>query len=137
MTYEPLYTAEEMRAAEAAYQGPTLELMERAGASVAAEVLRAYPGASRVAAWCGTGANGGDGLVVATELTRAGKECSSACSGRRTDSRATRRSCSQRAQGRRALRGRGLDPEVAVDALFGTGFSGVPRAGGRAMAIAD
>ena len=31
MAYEPLYTAEEMRAAEADYPGPTLELMERAG----------------------------------------------------------------------------------------------------------
>ena len=35
MPYEPLYTAEEMRAAEAAYAGPTLELMERAGKRVA------------------------------------------------------------------------------------------------------
>ena len=32
---EPLYTAEEMRAAEAAYTGSTLELMERAGSAVA------------------------------------------------------------------------------------------------------
>ena len=31
---EPLYTAEEMRAAEAAYPGPTVELMERAGTAV-------------------------------------------------------------------------------------------------------
>ena len=75
MTYEPLYSAEEMRAAETAYPGPTLELMERAGASVAEEVLRAYPSARRIAVWCGTGANGGDGLMVATELARAGKEC--------------------------------------------------------------
>jgi hypothetical protein len=62
---EPLYSAEEMRAAEAAYPGPTLELMERAGARVAKELLRAYPGAQRIAVWCRTGANGADGLAAA------------------------------------------------------------------------
>ena len=55
MTYEPLYTAEEMRAAEAAHPGPTLELMERAGKAVADEILARFPDARRVAVWCGTG----------------------------------------------------------------------------------
>ena len=31
MSTEPLYTAAEMRAAEETYDGPTLDLMERAG----------------------------------------------------------------------------------------------------------
>ncbi len=34
MPFEPLYTAAEMRAAEDAYPGTTLELMERAGMAV-------------------------------------------------------------------------------------------------------
>ena len=49
MWAEPLYTAEEMRAAEEAYEGPTLDLMERAGAAVAEAVLRHYPNAGRIA----------------------------------------------------------------------------------------
>ena len=39
---EPLYTAEEMRAAEGAYPGATVELMERAGTAVAREVLSRF-----------------------------------------------------------------------------------------------
>src|SRR4051794_4491236 len=74
MWTEPLYTAEEMRAAEAAYEGPTLELMERAGTAVAEAVLERYPSAQRISVWCGTGANGGDGFVVARRLRQAGRE---------------------------------------------------------------
>ena len=54
--FEPLYTADEMRAAE---QGHDVEaLMERAGRAIADNVLRRYPAARRVAAVCGRGANG-------------------------------------------------------------------------------
>jgi NAD(P)H-hydrate repair Nnr-like enzyme with NAD(P)H-hydrate epimerase domain len=42
---EPLYTADEMRAAEERYPGSEDELMERAGRAVAAEVLRRWPDA--------------------------------------------------------------------------------------------
>ena len=63
--FEPLYTAEEMKAAE---EGHDVEaLMERAGAAVAAVVARDYPGA-RVVAVCGKGANGGDGRIAAAKL---------------------------------------------------------------------
>jgi hydroxyethylthiazole kinase-like uncharacterized protein yjeF len=62
---EPLYTAAEMKAAEA---GQDVEaLMERAGTAVAAAVARDYPGA-RVVAVCGKGANGGDGRIAARKL---------------------------------------------------------------------
>ena len=122
---EPLYSAEEMRAAEAAYSGPTLELMERAGARVAEELLRAYPGAQRIAVWCGTGANGGDGLVAATELTRAGKECAVRLLG--SEDRFTGDSAVVLARAKEA----GVPfvdetgpADVAVVALFGTGFAG-------------
>jgi NAD(P)H-hydrate repair Nnr-like enzyme with NAD(P)H-hydrate epimerase domain len=63
--FEPLYTAEEMKAAE---QGHDVEqMMERAGRAVAAAVARDYPGA-RVVAVCGKGANGGDGRIAAGKL---------------------------------------------------------------------
>jgi ADP-dependent NAD(P)H-hydrate dehydratase / NAD(P)H-hydrate epimerase len=101
---DPLYTAAEMRAAEERYPGfPTTaaELMERAGAAVAVEVMRAYPEARRIAVVCGSGSNGGDGRIAAGVLRKAG-----------------------------LLVDETEEPggyDLVVDALFGTGFSGVPR----------
>jgi NAD(P)H-hydrate epimerase len=55
----------------AAYHGVrTLDLMERAGESVAAYVLEKYPPNSRVAVICGKGNNGGDGFVAARHLMK-------------------------------------------------------------------
>ena len=102
--YEPLYSADEMRAAEARYPGypdTADELMERAGASVADEALRSFPDARRFAVVCGKGANGGDGRIAARILRESGRD------GTETDDLA------------------GAD--VVVDALFGTGFHGAPR----------
>ena len=65
MEFQPLYTAEEMKAAEAGHDVETL--MQRAGSAVAAAVARDYPGA-RVVAVCGKGANGGDGRIAAQKL---------------------------------------------------------------------
>jgi NAD(P)H-hydrate epimerase len=102
--HEPLYTAAEMRAAEErypGYPGSAGELMERAGAAVADEVLHAYPEARRIAAVCGGGANGGDGRIAARILREAGRAVVD------TD-----------------------DPsnvDLVLDALFGTGFRGAPR----------
>src|SRR2546429_4592486 len=62
---EPLYTAEEMKAAEAGHDVEAM--MERAGGAVAAAVSRDYPG-TRVVAVCGKGANGGDGRDAAQKL---------------------------------------------------------------------
>jgi ADP-dependent NAD(P)H-hydrate dehydratase / NAD(P)H-hydrate epimerase len=123
-----LYTAEEMRAAEAAYRGPTLELMERAGRKVAEEIVGRYPDARRVAIWCGTGANGGDGFVVARELARARRACSVRLLG------AEEKVTGDAAVNLHRARDDGIpfveEPgaaDVVVDALFGTGFRGKPR----------
>ena len=102
--HEPLYSADEMRAAEArypGYPGTADELMERAAAAVAAEALRAFPDARRFAVVCGNGANGGDGRIAARLLREAGRDAEE------TDD----------------LSG----ADVVVDALFGTGFHGAPR----------
>ena len=69
---EPLYTAEEMRAAEAGHDVETM--MTRAGAAVADEVMRRYPDARRVAIFAGGGANGGDGKIAGELLVAAGRE---------------------------------------------------------------
>jgi ADP-dependent NAD(P)H-hydrate dehydratase / NAD(P)H-hydrate epimerase len=103
--FEPLYTAAEMRAAEERYPNypdSVPELMERAGAAVADVVLKAFPEARRFACVCGGGSNGGDGRVAARLLREAGHVADE------TDD--------------------GLDRyDVIVDALFGTGFEGLPR----------
>jgi ADP-dependent NAD(P)H-hydrate dehydratase / NAD(P)H-hydrate epimerase len=128
MWAEPLYTAEEMRSAEAAYAGPTLELMERAGERVAEEVIGRFPDARRVAIWCGTGANGGDGLVAALELTRARKECTIRLLG--PEEKVTGDAAVNLGRVRKAgipLVDKAEAADVVVDALFGTGFRGRPR----------
>ncbi len=53
---------------------PSLLLMESAGRGVAEAVLREHPGASSlgILVLCGKGNNGGDGLVAARHLARAG-----------------------------------------------------------------
>jgi ADP-dependent NAD(P)H-hydrate dehydratase / NAD(P)H-hydrate epimerase len=109
--FEPLYTADEMRAAEARYPGypeTVPELMERAGRGAAEVGLRLFPEARRWTLVCGGGSNGGDGRVLARHLEAAGREA------RIVDAKA----------GERELGA----PDVVVDALFGTGFSGEPRA---------
>ncbi len=95
--FAPLYTADEMRAAE---QGHDVEaMMERAGSAVADAVLRRYPAARRIAAVCGKGANGGDGRIALRVLAEAGRETGEELGG----------------------------ADVVIDALFGTGFHGAPR----------
>jgi hydroxyethylthiazole kinase-like uncharacterized protein yjeF len=95
--FEPLYTADEMRAAE---QGHDVEaMMKRAGRGVAEAVLRRYPDSRRIGAVCGKGANGGDGRIALRVLAAAGREVSEEIEG----------------------------ADVVIDALFGTGFHGAPR----------
>src|SRR3954447_20049709 len=96
---EPLYTADEMRAAEAGQDVD--DLMARAGRAVAEEAMRRFPEARRFVAVCGGGANGGDGRIAVDVLRGAGREAevSDDVSG----------------------------ADVIVDALFGTGFRGEAR----------
>jgi NAD(P)H-hydrate epimerase len=96
---EPLYTAEEMRSAEAGHDVD--ELMARAGRAVAEEALRRFPGARRFVAVCGGGANGGDGRIAVDVLQSVGREAAA----------------SDEVGG----------ADVIVDALFGTGFHGEPH----------
>jgi hydroxyethylthiazole kinase-like uncharacterized protein yjeF len=95
--FAPLYTADEMRAAEEGHDVDAM--MERAGRAVADAVLRRYPDARRIAGVCGRGANGGDGRIALRLLAEAGRETSDELDG----------------------------ADVVIDALFGTGFRGAPR----------
>jgi NAD(P)H-hydrate epimerase len=67
---EPLYTADEMRAAEAGHD--VAELMERAGAAVAEHVIGRFPHARTFSLYAGGGANGGDGRIAARILAERG-----------------------------------------------------------------
>jgi ADP-dependent NAD(P)H-hydrate dehydratase / NAD(P)H-hydrate epimerase len=109
--FEPLYTAEEMRAAEERYPGypaTVPELMDRAGKAVADLVLEEFPELRRITVVCGGGSNGGDGRVAAGYLEQSGREV------RIVDAKAGDTDLGT--------------PDVIVDALFGTGFTGEPRA---------
>jgi hydroxyethylthiazole kinase-like uncharacterized protein yjeF len=107
---EPLYTAQEMREAESRYPdypASASALMEHAGTHAAQIALQTFRDARRWTVVCGGGSNGGDGRIVARDLEHAGREV------RVVDAKA----------GESELGG----PDVIVDALFGTGFSGSPR----------
>ena len=103
--FEPLYTAEEMRAAEAGHD--VAQLMDRAGKAVADLVLHDFPDPRRIAVVCGGGNNGGDGRIAARYLQKAGRDVHV------LDAKAGETDLGS--------------PELIVDALFGTGFSGEPR----------
>ncbi len=99
--FDPLYTAEEMKAAEAGHDVD--ELMARAGRAVAEEAMLRFREAQRFVAVCGGGANGGDGRIALDVLQSAGKAA-------RTSEEAPVE-----------------EADVVIDALFGTGFHGEPR----------
>jgi len=77
--FEALYTAEEMKAAEAGHDVPTL--MDRAGRAVAEEALGRFPDARSFAAVCGGGANGGDGRIALEVLRAAGRTAAEGMAG--------------------------------------------------------
>jgi ADP-dependent NAD(P)H-hydrate dehydratase / NAD(P)H-hydrate epimerase len=99
--FEPLYTADEMKRAEAGHDVD--ELMARAGRAVAEEAMLRFPDAQRFVAVCGGGANGGDGRIALEVLESAGKAA--------------------RTSGDAPVE----EADVVIDALFGTGFHGEPR----------
>jgi NAD(P)H-hydrate epimerase len=76
---DPLYTAAEMKAAEAGNDVQTL--MDRAGRAVADEALRRYPDVRSFGAVCGGGANGGDGRIALEMLRAAGREAAEGADG--------------------------------------------------------
>ncbi len=77
--FEPLYTAQEMKAAEAGHD--VSSMMERAGRAVAEEAMRRYPDARSFGAVCGGGANGGDGRIALDVLRAAGRTAAEGMSG--------------------------------------------------------
>ena len=109
MMFEPLYTAEEMRAVEAGHD--VKQLMRRAGGALAEFILEEYDDESSVTVVCGPGNNGGDGQVAARRLRQANWDV---------------RVVESKPEDEEKDLGK---PGLIVDAVFGTGFTGEPRPG--------
>jgi ADP-dependent NAD(P)H-hydrate dehydratase / NAD(P)H-hydrate epimerase len=130
---EPLFEAEEMRAADAwaiQEQGvPSLDLMERAGAGLArVTAAAAGPGPARIVV--GKGNNGGDGLVTARLLREEGREVEVLSTAPLDELRGDARANLERLPGDAPEpfdAARLENSGVVVDALLGTGFEGKPR----------
>ena len=117
---------------------PAGVLMERAGRAVARAATELAGGSygRRAVVVCGTGNNGGDGRVAARHLSRSGmrvavfavepleglREPSSTNLGRLGEQGLSARPCDGRTLDRELARA-----DVAVDAIFGTGFHGRPE----------
>ena len=85
--------------------------MERAGRAVAAHALEDFGNARSFTVVCGSGSNGGDGKVAARVLEEAGRHVLVVDAKPEDEEKDLG------------------DPDVLVDALFGTGFEGEPRPG--------
>ncbi len=123
-------------------------LMERAGSEIARVIIERYPTARGIAVLCGSGNNGGDGLVIARALSAAGRKAHVVVvSARRYSDECLRQLETHReisvfgVEGRPAVaspivfRDISVDEvenllehsDVVVDALLGTGHRSDPR----------
>jgi ADP-dependent NAD(P)H-hydrate dehydratase / NAD(P)H-hydrate epimerase len=106
---------------------PGLELMERAGRGLA-DVVGEVASSGPVAVVCGKGNNGGDGYVAARLLREDGREVRVLAVAPVEELRGDARANADRVDGIEPFDAGGLDGcAVAIDALLGTGFSGVPH----------
>ncbi|MGY6246988.1 NAD(P)H-hydrate dehydratase [Bosea thiooxidans] len=115
---------------------PGIDLMERAGAAVAAAAMRhAAPGA-RAAVLCGPGNNGGDGFVAARILRERGYQVELALFGEAKALSGDAATAAERWGGAvgplSAVAAEHAD--IVIDALFGAGLSR-PLAGEAALAV--
>ena len=147
-----ILSAAEMQACDRAtterYGVASLDLMRAAAASVAAFARGQFPRARRVTVLCGRGNNGGDGMMTAWLLARAGLEVTTlllgAPAGLKGDAAAAWAELTTPASGTihvvtaaqdlARLKG-ALDADLIVDAVVGTGFK--PPLKGLALAALE
>ena len=139
---DKMITSREMRALEmnSEYYGVSrLQLMENAGRSVADEIASRFkPKNTRVAVFCGSGGNGGDGFVAARHLTCLGFKVEVILAGKSSgivDKEARRNWLVMQALKKTITLQEVYDStlipnvkaEVVVDALLGIGLKGALR----------
>ncbi len=138
-----LVTSDQMRAIDRDaidHRGiPSLTLMENAGRAIAHQILDGTfhnPESKRVAIFCGKGNNGGDGFVIARYLHQAGAHVDCWFLGPidqlSHDGRVNFDAAAGHGVHLHQVLSTGDVPskvtcDVVVDAVFGTGFSGVPN----------
>ena len=130
-----IVTAEEMAAADrrSVEQGVSVStLMKNAGAAVARFALRHGPATGLIVVLCGKGNNGGDGIVAAAQLARAGRQVRLVLLGSARDLKenvAENYTETLKAEietsevtDEAGLRAAFADAALVLDALVGTGF---------------
>jgi NAD(P)H-hydrate epimerase len=126
----PVLTADEMRAWDrhAIDQAgvPERALMENAGRAVAAVIQRLHP-EGRVLVACGSGNNGGDGLVAARTLRAWGRDARVLAAGSRPPDGSLAHGWELEMVEIGDLDSAVASADVLVDALLGTGSTGAPR----------
>ena len=148
-----ILTAAEMRKTDRVtsetYGVSSTQLMVNAGEAVARFVLSEYAAARRIVAVCGKGNNGGDGLMAAGALAKAGRGCAVLLLGRHEDLKGDPVEMRRRAQPsvpiHEIVEERDLDvasvaallaeADLILDAMLGTGFK--PPLRGLAAAVRD
>jgi hydroxyethylthiazole kinase-like uncharacterized protein yjeF len=127
-----LHDVQASRAIEAAAlaQHAPHRLMQRAGLGVARLALALVPHARQVWVACGPGNNGGDGLVAAAQLQRAGQSVQATLFGdaeRLPDDARQALADAQQAGVPLSDRSPGGAPDLVIDALLGLGGSRAPQ----------
>lgn len=122
--FQPIVTAAEMRALEAAAiaQGTSeFELMQRAG-DAAARAIAGFAAPTDALILCGPGNNGGDGYVIATQLARMGWPVRVAVTGVSTTDTAREAAMAWGSE-LEILDAQTRPATLVVDALFGIGLA--------------
>ncbi len=111
----------------------SVELMERAAMACFSWIMENYPSANKVAVFCGTGNNGGDGLAIARLLIEKGIHVSVYICGEPNKGSADFKINLERLtalhtkpfyiQELSAAEAISVDDELVVDAIFGTGLN--------------
>jgi hydroxyethylthiazole kinase-like uncharacterized protein yjeF len=126
----PVVTADEMRAWDRRAIDrtgvPERVLMESAGRAAASVIHRLHP-AGRVLVACGSGNNGGDGLVAARTLRAWGREVRVLAAGSRPPDPALAHGWEVETVEMGTMESAVAAADVLVDALLGTGSTGAPR----------